>query len=921
MRRILLSLLLLLLPASCLLSAPTDHFVIGRVVDNISGDGIVGANVSLLDANNRTIATATTDSSEYWNRNGIYRFKLPGKGRYVVRATYKGYEEGSVRLALHSLRESDISAEDIRLARQYRVLPELEVRASKVKMVMRGDTIIYNADAFNLADGSMLDALVARLPGCKLTKDGRIYVNGKYVESLLVNGQDFFSGNPKLALENLPAYTVKRIKVFDRMGADSKLMGRDMHDKQYVMDVRLKKEYSVGYMGNLEAGGGTDHRYMLRDFGMKFSEASRLLAFANVNNLSNDEVADVTTGGDWSSLDTPQGLLATRSAGLSYLHMLGNEMSYIGTNNLIKRTDADNQSATHTQTYLNGGDRFGNTTNTLRNETTGFYSKEALKLLKRKWTTENILTLQYNHDKGWTTSKGETLLGSKWLNTLLTQGRHDNKQWNLAFDMNTNLRLYADMLRAKAKGSYDHLEATSFDAYQAQYADRATPVDYRNNYRPLTRENMTVEADLSYLYGLGNAGLRLGYAFKHERHNTNSPLFRLDRVLGCDTTRYDVLPSTRLALDEVKDVRNSYDATDCGNDHTVYLSYFNYWPSIGGNLSVYLPIVFRNSWLRYERTARQHIHRNRVFFNPEVTLEMGKRWRWTLDATLSSAMPDLMAMATYEDDADPLTIRLGNPQLKDVHRYHVSVSARHSGAHRGLLHAQWAYHQTDNAVAWALCFDDKRGVSTLQPVSVNGNWHTDASLGYSREMGRDGKWNVENRLTATYQHHVDMAATATNTTSMRSIVHNWEMGLDLRINWRPCDAYELTLHGGGSYFLVSSRREGFSQIRAGNYRAGANAYVDLPWHLQLSTDLTMVARRGYQAHQMNTSDWVWNAQLSRTFCKGRLLAKLQGYDILHELSTTSYAVDAQGRTETWHNAIPRYAMISLAWRFNANPKR
>lgn len=147
------------------------------------------------------------------------------------------------------------------------------------------------------------------------------------------------------------------------------------------------------------------------------------------------------------------------------------------------------------------------------------------------------------------------------------------------------------------------------------------------------------------------------------------------------------------------------------------------------------------------------------------------------------------------------------------------------------------------------------------------------------------------------------------------------MGLDLRINWRPCDAYELTLHGGGSYFLVSSRREGFSQIRAGDYQVALNTTLALPWHLQLSTDLTMVARRGYQAHQMNTSDWVWNAQLSRTFCKGRLLAKLQGYDILHELSTTSYAVDAQGRTETWHNAIPRYAMISLAWRFNANPKR
>ena len=83
----------------------------------------------------------------------------------------------------------------------------------------------------------------------------------------------------------------------------------------------------------------------------------------------------------------------------------------------------------------------------------------------------------------------------------------------------------------------------------------------------------------------------------------------------------------------------------------------------------------------------------------------------------------------------------------------------------------------------------------------------------------------------------------------------------------------------------------------------------------------MYARRGYQQNEMNTTDWVWNAELTRSFVKGHLMAKLQGFDILRQLSTTSYAVNAQGRTETWHNSIPRYAMLSLSWRFNVNPKK
>ena len=100
-----------------------------------------------------------------------------------------------------------------------------------------------------------------------------------------------------------------------------------------------------------------------------------------------------------------------------------------------------------------------------------------------------------------------------------------------------------------------------------------------------------------------------------------------------------------------------------------------------------------------------------------------------------------------------------------------------------------------------------------------------------------------------------------------------------------------------------------------------NAQITLPWKLQLTTDLTMFARRGYQLSEMNTTDWIWNAQLSRSFINKKLLVKLQGFDILRQLSNTQYLMNAQGRTETWNNSIPRYMMLSLSWRFNVNPKK
>jgi hypothetical protein len=223
-------------------------------------------------------------------------------------------------------------------------------------------------------------------------------------------------------------------------------------------------------------------------------------------------------------------------------------------------------------------------------------------------------------------------------------------------------------------------------------------------------------------------------------------------------------------------------------------------------------------------------------------------------------------------------------------------------------------------VAWAVNFDSQRGVTTTRPVSVNGNWDANGGINFSWPIDKAGKFSTDNALWVNYNHCVDMATTEGSPASMRSIVENYKTGGRLKLNYRPNDKYEVTLHGGGNYYYIHGRRDGFDDIHAGDYNIGANATVSLPWHFQLVTDLTMFARRGYQQDEMNSTDRVWNAQLTRSFCKGKLLAKLQGFDILHELST-SYAVDAQGRTETWHNSIPRYVMFSLAWRFNVNLKK
>lgn len=182
-------------------------------------------------------------------------FYVPNEdAEYTLSAYAPGFENVTcpVSIKKHGNRDIDIELDDLIFEREGTQLKEVVVTASKVKFYARGDTMVYNADAFLLPEGTMLDVLIKQLPGVEIRDGGEIYVNGKYVESLLLNGSDFFDGNKQLMLKNLASYTVKDISVYDKMSEKSKLAEQNLGDSEYVMDVKLKRDYMSGFVGNIE---------------------------------------------------------------------------------------------------------------------------------------------------------------------------------------------------------------------------------------------------------------------------------------------------------------------------------------------------------------------------------------------------------------------------------------------------------------------------------------------------------------------------------------------------------------------------------------------------------------------------------------------------------------------------------------------
>lgn len=283
----------------------------GHVYDHVTHHAISGAKATLMLADSTIVDSVTCGyyTGGYYGTDANYCFSIPRKPQqYIIKVTHPDYDPCFVNYEVkkpgrntffdapwHYMNRKKNTTTDIAATHQ---LGEVVVKGTRIKMVYKNDTIVYNASAFQLPKGSMLDALIRQMPGVELKDDGTILVNGEKVDFLTLNGKDFFKGKNKVMLENLPMYAVENVKVYRKSTEKSEWLGREVEKKNFVMDVHLKREYNQGYMANAEAASGTKDRYTGRLFGLRFTDASRISAFVNTNNVN--ETRRPGQNGEWT---------------------------------------------------------------------------------------------------------------------------------------------------------------------------------------------------------------------------------------------------------------------------------------------------------------------------------------------------------------------------------------------------------------------------------------------------------------------------------------------------------------------------------------------------------------------------------------------------------------------------------------------
>ena len=932
----------------------------GRVVDADTGEDLIAATVELLSPVDSSVirSTVTTLQPYYGERIFYYSIDVENNTKYLLRISMIGYKTLYIPVeAKMADRMNEQWVEDARLKVDTHVLDEVVVKATKIKMVMRGDTMVYNADAFNLSEGSMLDALVRQLPGVTLD-GGVIKVNGRAVSTLLVDGRDFFNGDAKKALENLPAYTVNKVRVYDKQGKDSRLMGRDMGDKALVVDVGLKKQYNRGFIGNVDLAAGSKSRYSASLFSMLYSKSSRLTLTGVMNNVNDGQ----TPGEDGALSELPDaggGKQSTRRLGINYRYEGKDEDSYFSSDNNIGYTDNDQRSRVNTQTFLTGGDYFHLSSSSNRSRLTDFSTSQSVGFHPRNQiidltasishTTgksfDSMLSGQFN-EKPWATSLLDSLFLpfasarlmraaiNRQRNEMMSRSNSTNYNFTFADRIAFGKDANQNMTSVTGEVSYGRSETNRFGRNSVDYLGASPTQDRRAEYvsEPAHNYNLALNVEYSRLLNRDSDEVNTIFVRPFVRINqsyeaADNARYRLDRLADYSETAYPlgVLPSTRNALLSVIDATNSYRSRRHVTSSFTGMK-FNYTHGDGTSRPQYsaqlsAPVQFKRESISYDRDGHYYRKRNSVLFNPTMTFtyqntdSTGTRYA-SLTYGTSQSESDLSTMLAIRDDSNPLVVTLGNPNLKKSRDHHVNfMVSSFSTAHQLFTNAELSYHTTRNAIATSVLYDKATGKTTTQQVNINGNWGASGNCGLSVPLDKNQHLSLQEELACDYNRSVDLTSVS-DLVPEKSKVNNWDLQNTLKLVWQLGDRIRLNYTTNVAYQRATGNREDFTTVSAWRYNFGVNGNITLPWNFEVTTDLTNYNRRGYNDSQMNTSEVIWNLRLSKKLLKDNLTLSLDGFDLLGQLNNTTFVLDTQGRTETWTSSIPRYLMLHVSYKFH-----
>lgn len=858
------------------------------------------------------------------DKKGVFRLYPMNPGNYLIRASFLGYETIEKKVNIPAYRK-EVYGGALMMKPSSIVLDETVIKAELQKMKMSGDTLVYNTGAFKTSEGAVLQDLVRQLPGLELDeKSGKMNFHGKEITQILLNGKEFFADS-KVALNNMPVDALKEVKVYEQQSDKEQMTGVSDGKKKTVMDVKTKKDLTDGLMGDVSALKGSGDMYGVKMSLNKFVGKWRMSLYGDLGKLPRygNFISDMA--------DNPAQM---KDIGFS----LGTEIKKLNLNvsaSYNNNNKSADESRSQSEEYLPNGSQYAynNGLSTGRNRSfweniyltgslsdrteinfrhninhsrlnsvseniSATFSTNPLDYVSEPWRDDAMIPPEFRINKNTGNSQNKTnnlMIGN---NLLLTHNLNDIGR-KLSIELRND---YSN----QASGNY---QQSSITYYQLKNDLGADSVLYRNQYRESPARNLLLAGEVSYTEPIGKQMLQVYYRHEYQRQSNNAVTYNLD-----EDALWGSLPSGYEAgrVDSLSDyTRNDLHSNEFGLRTTLN------WRKV--RLNIRFGLSPQKSTTKSNR-GKVKIDTTITVLNivPELHFDydLGNNHNMSVYYSGYTRQPSIYDLLSVPDYTNPLNITMGNPGLKPAFGQSISVNYRGGNMEKQeMLYCGLRYNNTINDISRKRTYDEKSGVYTSRPENINGNWGIGGNIYYTNKLFK--KIFARLATNANYNRRVSYVQIMgeanendRNTSQMLSLMQDVEFAYKL-------EEHEFKINGAITYQQADNSYTNNSDYRTYDFYYGAECRLKLPLNLNLYTVVRSMNRRGYKDEASNTTQWLWNGELTYSFLKGkRGLFKFQVVDILQQRDFVNRWMNDTGQGETWTWGLGRYAMATFTYRFN-----
>ena len=938
MKRSILSMLLMLVAIA---SFAQERLISGKITDRDTKDPVEQVTIQLLKTDSTYVSGAIS------NEQGLFHVNAPANGKYLLKITSVGYKPTVKRIQISE--DKNLAMGNVVIGADAIMLKGAVVTAMAQKVTLKEDTFVYNSAAYRTPEGSVVEELVKRLPGAEVSDDGTIKINGKEVKKILVDGKEFMTGDTKTALKNLPTSIIDKIKAYDEKSDLSKVTGIDDGEEQTVLDFGVKKGMNKGMISNIDLGVGNKNRYNMRGMGGYFANNNRFMLFANANNTSDRGFGGGPGRGFWGGAN---GLNASKMIGANYNYELKNKFKF-NTSLRWNHSDGDVWSSRSSENFMGTSNSFSNSLSQSYSRSNSWNGN-----IRLEWMPDSMTNILFRPSISWSSSDG--LSGSQsasynkdpytittkdplseegveelekaeaMVNSQLTNGitYSDNNNINGMLQINRKLGNKGRNITFRVDAKYTDKDSKSISLnnaklYLVQTAEGKDSTYQTNRYNLTPSKNYSYAGQLTYSEPLWKATfLQFSYKFTYSYSKSDRSTYDFSKYAMSGDHEYRGWDSY---LNPFAGHLNDYRDDD--------LSRFSEYRNYNHDIQVMMRFIRQKYNLNFGVMVQPqqskyiqdyqgvHVDTVRNVVNVSPTLDF--RYRFSKMSNLrinyrgTTSQPSISQLLDITDNSDPLNISMGNPGLKPsfTQNFRLFYNNFVQNHNKGIM-TFVNFSTTNNSISNKVTYDETTGGRITRPENINGNWNAMGAFMFNCSIDSAGVWNINTGAHANYNNYVSYLSLDRKSDSQKNTTRSITWRQNLSVSYRN-DWAEFSLDGTLTYNKAKNKLQPTSNLETWQFSYGPSMTLTAPWGTSLNSSLSINSRRGYNDNSMNTDEFVWNAQLSQGFLKGKpLTIMLQFYDLLRQQSTFSRAISATSRTDTEYNAINSYAMLHVIYRLN-----